>query len=138
MHTYIGLIVVILTTQQPLNAFFRPHPSPGQAKSTGRWIFEIVHKGAGYIAVVLGVFNCVSGVRLLGELSYDSTVSSVALVILLLGVVPVLGFWLLTCLKQNNPLARLCVGLVGGSMVRDQETGNQDGGVVIGAKKEVE
>jgi len=121
-HMYIGLFVVILTTLQPVNAYFRPHPTPGQSKSIGRWIFELVHKGCGYIAVVLGIFNMSSGIRLLSNQSYDDTVNFVALVLTALGVVPVACFWLISCLKRENFMARICVGLVGGSMQVSQDS----------------
>ena len=58
-HMFTGLIVVILGTLQPLNAFFRPHPAPkGEPTPMGRRVWEIFHKGAGYLATFGGMINC--------------------------------------------------------------------------------
>jgi len=137
-HTYTGLVIVILATQQPLNAFLRPHASPGHAKSTARWIFEIVHKSSGYSAVLLGVFNCFLGISLLDSKGYDSTATVVAIVLSALGLLPVVGFWILSFFKQDNLVANMCVGLVGSSMhaVVDSEHGKQGDAIGNGQDKE--
>lgn len=67
VHEVIGLIVVILGTLQPLNALVRHlpfigHPAKDGSRPIGRLIWEIVHKGFGYIAVVFGLINVVLGI----------------------------------------------------------------------------
>lgn len=132
-HTFTGIVVIVLTTQQPLNAFVRPHPQiDGLPKTTGRWIFEIVHKGTGYIAVVVGILNVWSGIRLLDTLSYDTTVIAVAMILAILGTLPVVVYWVLSCFKQDNLIARLCVGLAVGKFAEDKK---DDGGQAIGKGK---
>jgi hypothetical protein len=62
MHMFAGLVVVILGTLQPLNAFFRPHnPPKGEAKSKSRIYWEYLHKGSGYLATTGGMINCLLG-----------------------------------------------------------------------------
>jgi hypothetical protein len=61
-HMFAGLIVVILGTLQPLNAFLRPHnPPKGEPKSKARVCWEYLHKGSGYLATTGGMINCLLG-----------------------------------------------------------------------------
>jgi len=57
-HGVIGLTVMSLGIFQPINAFFRPHhPEKGEEKTMKRFVWEILHKSNGYIAVCLGLAN---------------------------------------------------------------------------------
>jgi|ERR1712127_366099 len=75
-HTHWGLTVVILGTLQPFNAAIRPHPEP---RTGARVAWEIVHKGCGYTAVVLGIYTIMLGVRLVEE-NYSTTTHTVAVI----------------------------------------------------------
>jgi len=64
-HGCIGIVVMIIGVLQPLNALLRPHlPEAGEAKSTKRKVWEIYHKGGGYLAVLLAVINIILGTTL--------------------------------------------------------------------------
>ena len=58
-HTVIGMIVMILGIQQPINAFFRPHNG-----DKGRTQWNWVHWTAGRIATVGGMVNVFIGIFL--------------------------------------------------------------------------
>jgi len=107
-HTYIGLVVVILGTLQPLNAFFRPHnPAPGEPKPTSRFLWEILHKGSGYSAIVLGAVNIVLGILLVQAKSYDNAVIGVSAAFAALGLIPVIIFVLVSFVNPQNCCSRM-------------------------------
>ena len=86
-HTIVGLVVVILGTLQPVNAFFRPHNPPmGEEKSNARKLWEKLHIGSGYTAAIFGFVNCILG-ALLANMMFksDSSLFVVALVLVGLG-----------------------------------------------------
>lgn len=64
IHGLVGSLVMLLGLLQPLNAFIRPHaPGAGDvSKSTARHVWEYVHKGSGYTAVILSVIAIAIGV----------------------------------------------------------------------------
>jgi len=110
-HAYIGLVVVAIGTMQPFNAAMRPHPpDAGEARSAGRLLFEIAHKGGGYVAIVLGLLNVCAGVKLLGDKNYNTTTIVFALTLCLLGAVPVIGYVIAAIVLPNNKFSRMCVG----------------------------
>jgi len=61
-HGALGCATMTLGILQPINAFFRPHVHPGEAKSTKRRGWEYLHKGSGYTAVILAVATIGIGV----------------------------------------------------------------------------
>jgi len=66
LHKTLGLVVMVVGLLQPLNAIVRPHaPKEGEDKPSERLLWEIVHKGLGYSAVVLAVFTILLGTTLL-------------------------------------------------------------------------
>jgi len=66
LHKTLGLIVMVCGLLQPVNAFVRPHaPKEGEDKPPVRLLWEILHKGVGYSAVVLAVFTILLGTTLL-------------------------------------------------------------------------
>jgi len=68
VHGIFGIITMSLGLLQPINAFFRPHlPKEGEKKSFSRKVWSIIHKGSGYIALILAVITIVLGTRLLPE-----------------------------------------------------------------------
>lgn len=72
-HKVLGLVVMVLGIQQPLFAIFRPHPpKDGETTSGMRAAWEILHKGSGYVAVVLAVAVIFLGMDALKMLSDKS------------------------------------------------------------------
>jgi len=91
LHKLFGLIVVLFGTQQPLNAFIRPHPpKDGEQKAAMRQYWEYWHKGSGYFAVVVGPLNCISGIRVAKEKQYDD-VANAATGLLVICLLPTVG-----------------------------------------------
>jgi hypothetical protein len=75
-HEIIGATVVILGTLQPLNAQLRHlpcigHPQPDGARTLFRQLWELLHKGSGYVAVLLGLANVLYGVAHLNNLGFN-------------------------------------------------------------------
>lgn len=64
-HARIGLAAVVLGLLQPFNAFIRPSAaSSGFKRTQARALWEVVHKGAGYVAILLAWLNIVLGLQL--------------------------------------------------------------------------
>ncbi|XP_069132521.1 kelch domain-containing protein 4-like [Argopecten irradians] len=62
-HGSIGIAVMILGLQQPLNACFRgKRPDVGETRSTRRKIWELIHHFSGRVAVLLALVNISLGV----------------------------------------------------------------------------
>jgi len=66
-HEILGLVVVVLGSSQPINAQLRHlpcvgHPSAEEGRTNARIVWEFLHKGQGYIAVILGAINVIVGV----------------------------------------------------------------------------
>lgn len=128
LHTYIGLAVVCLGTLQPLNAAVRPHiPDdgwPDGKKSTARILWEFVHKGSGYLAVVLGSVNIIIGLSLAAKYNFETALVVVGATLVVLGVGSATLFAILTwCDKEEtNILAQWCVGLHGERLEAVEET----------------
>ena len=67
-HQIGGLVVMILTIFQPINAFFRPHnPASGEQKETKRKIWEIIHKVLGYTTWIAGCLVAYLGFIAFGQ-----------------------------------------------------------------------
>ncbi|CAB9515782.1 b561 and DOMON domain-containing protein [Seminavis robusta] len=65
-HAVLGTTTMVLGMFQPLNAFIRPHKNEeGEAPSALRTVWELVHKGCGYSAIVLAVATIGIGTTLL-------------------------------------------------------------------------
>jgi len=65
LHTILGLVVVLLGALQRLNAVFRPHPHKDNSQThflNARTMWEYMHKGTGYLAVLFGILNVVCGI----------------------------------------------------------------------------
>lgn len=58
-HAILGLVVILLGLLQPLNALVRPHPG-----TPNRWLFNLIHLGTGYSALVLSLINVFLGLKL--------------------------------------------------------------------------
>ena len=114
-HKIIGLVVVILGTLQPANAVIRPHPVSGEAKTNARTAWEVIHKGSGWIAVMLGIVNVCLGVALVGQQNYNDAVVGIAAAMAAIGIGGVVIFFIAATVAPQNPWALCCVG--GGSQV---------------------
>eukprot|EP00930_Biecheleria_cincta_P027851 TRINITY_DN19483_c0_g1_i3.p1 TRINITY_DN19483_c0_g1~~TRINITY_DN19483_c0_g1_i3.p1 ORF type:complete len:588 (+),score=82.76 TRINITY_DN19483_c0_g1_i3:224-1765(+) len=114
-HTWIGLAVVILGTLQPINAALRKlckHPHDGEPKTAGRMTFEVVHKGAGYIAVFGGIINCWMGVAQLDKLGFAIPIIAVGIALSALGLLMIFGYTAWAFVNVNNPISKALVKLV--------------------------
>merc|ERR1711920_902420 len=101
-HTFVGLLVVIVGTLQPVNALLRPHkPEEGQVKTQKRAAWERLHKGLGWLAVVLGMLNLLLGVMLLVAKSYDSVAVGVASLLAIVCIAVPLGAALFSCVSRS-------------------------------------
>jgi hypothetical protein len=119
-HTWIGLIVTVLATLQPINAFLRPHlPGAGEIKSMGRQAFEVIHKGGGYLCLVLALVNLIYGVFLLFDQEYNMGTILTPIICICLGLVPVIAYTVLACINPNFCVSRLCVGARAGGDVEE-------------------
>lgn len=83
-HEIIGLIVVIVGSLQPLNAQLRHlpfvgHPSPEGERTLGRKVWEVMHRGLGYLAVFGGVLNVCLGIYYAWSLKFDGGLISFAI-----------------------------------------------------------
>lgn len=55
-HGTMGVIIMTIGLLQPINAFFRPHKDKNAVRQTGaRRAWEMLHKGGGYLALMLTV-----------------------------------------------------------------------------------
>ena len=103
-HTYVGLVVVILGTLQPVNAYFRPHnPALGEEKSTARKRWELLHIGSGYTATVLGFLNCILGALFAQTLFKPGNPLFIAtLAVICVGGFAVIGYACTTLFGKEN------------------------------------
>lgn len=125
LHQIIGLVVVILGTSQPFNALLRKscaHPHPGEKKTTGRVVWEILHRGVGYVATVLGVVNCWVGVILLVRFGYGIAAVVVAACLSGLGTLSVLLYVILSVINKDNCISTTLVA----SKHADKDESSQD------------
>ncbi|XP_068705524.1 uncharacterized protein [Montipora foliosa] len=57
-HGGLGLAIMLIGLQQPLNARFRPHPpKENEIKTKGRFFWELFHKNLGRLALFLALIN---------------------------------------------------------------------------------
>jgi hypothetical protein len=104
IHAVVGIVVVVIATLQPLNAALRPHPS--DTKTVARLVFEIVHKGLGWLAVLLGMANVFIGIALVRSKNYDGIVLSIASILAAFCISPVLAFFALASCSPDNSVSR--------------------------------
>ena len=85
-HGSMGMATMALGLMQPINAFFRPHPSgPDGAPSARRRAWERLHKTSGYTAVLLGFATAALGTMIAGQTVF--TVAFPCAVVLVVAVV---------------------------------------------------
>ena len=111
-HMILGLVVTILGTLQPLNALFRPHnPVAGEEKSKARVMWEYLHKGSGWIAVIFGMLNVFLGALLTNVLGFNSSPLVLGMIIGVLGLLTVGCFLISSCVSPNNGWSVFCIRL---------------------------
>eukprot|EP00592_Proboscia_alata_P000453 CAMPEP_0194370940 /NCGR_PEP_ID=MMETSP0174-20130528/19281_1 /TAXON_ID=216777 /ORGANISM="Proboscia alata, Strain PI-D3" /LENGTH=373 /DNA_ID=CAMNT_0039148687 /DNA_START=186 /DNA_END=1307 /DNA_ORIENTATION=+ len=67
-HALLGMTTMCIGLIQPLNAIVRPHgPEEGKPKSTLRFVWEITHKGLGWLGIGLGICTVGIGTTLLQD-----------------------------------------------------------------------
>lgn len=95
-HGWIGLIVVVIGFLQPFNAGLRKlceHREGGFSQQTlGRKLFEVAHKGLGYLAIALGILNICLGIKLLFDGGYNAAITVVAALLAAASILPVITF----------------------------------------------
>jgi hypothetical protein len=73
-HAVCGMTVMIGGLLQPLNAIFRPPPpEPEDTKMTTRLIWEIVHKGLGWVTILLALATIALGTTILPTVDQQRT-----------------------------------------------------------------
>jgi len=119
LHTIIGMVVVAIGTLQPLNAIVRPHPPEGGwpegGKPAARTAWEAVHKGLGWLAIILGMVNVILGVLLAQHLDFEAGPWVVGLVIGLIGIVAFVGYTGLSLANPDNAFSKALTGARPGS-----------------------
>jgi uncharacterized membrane protein len=104
-HGICGMVTMVLGLLQPLNAIIRPHaPNGDEAKPPSRFFWELVHKGGGYLAVVLAVATIILGTLILPDPS-DQTSFQLAFGILI-GVLLAVVAWMMFD-KSKHEAARM-------------------------------
>eukprot|EP00549_Striatella_unipunctata_P018964 CAMPEP_0118687782 /NCGR_PEP_ID=MMETSP0800-20121206/8570_1 /TAXON_ID=210618 ORGANISM="Striatella unipunctata, Strain CCMP2910" /NCGR_SAMPLE_ID=MMETSP0800 /ASSEMBLY_ACC=CAM_ASM_000638 /LENGTH=620 /DNA_ID=CAMNT_0006584997 /DNA_START=413 /DNA_END=2275 /DNA_ORIENTATION=+ len=115
-HAKYGIFIVVAGFLQPISAVLRPHPPkggwPDGNKSPARWAFEAWHKGFGWTTVISGFINVILGVKLVGDLGFESTASTVPIILVIVGFAFFAGFMVMGLVAPENPLA---LALTGGS-----------------------
>ncbi|KAI6650891.1 Cytochrome b561 and DOMON domain-containing protein [Oopsacas minuta] len=64
-HAAIGIIIMIIGIQQPINGIFRPHIEPGKKPTIKRLIWSYFHIYAGRFALLLAIINITLGLFLI-------------------------------------------------------------------------
>lgn len=70
-HAVCGTTAMCIGLLQPLNALLRPHaPEDGEAKAKSRCLWEVIHKGMGFIGTILALVTIGLGTRIIS--SYEN------------------------------------------------------------------
>lgn len=101
-HAVCGMTTMVLGILQPLNAILRPHPpEEGESKSQSRAIWEVIHKGSGYVALALASATIILGTLSLPDPA-DQTKFQVAYFVGCIGAL-VLGLAWMVMDKKKYP-----------------------------------
>ena len=90
----------------PLSLSFVPSPLRPPLGT----IWEVVHKGGGWIAVILGIVNVCLGVAVSYNLNYDMAVVGLGAAFAAIGIGGCVLFFIATTISPHNPWAVCCVG----------------------------
>merc|ERR1719273_321512 len=94
-HEWLGLVVVVLTVFQPINAWLRPHPQgKGMRTSWPRLIWEVIHKAAGYVTWILAQISIYFGIQ---QLTTDPVYTEVFVGFAAVQVLCFLILWMYSC-----------------------------------------
>jgi len=100
-HAVIGMVTMIIGLIQPINAIFRPHaPKENEEKTTLRFVWEICHRGLGWIGILLGFATIWMGTTLLSK--DDKRSFQLCYGVLVLGCLVLLSSFLLLEKKQDK------------------------------------
>lgn len=114
-HTYIGMTVVAIGTLQPLNALFRAHPPTGGwphgKKPAKRVVWELVHKGLGWVAVILGIVNIALGLELAEKKGYSLAIVGVGAAFTAIALIPAALFFFSGVAVSPQPAGAACLSL---------------------------
>lgn len=99
LHGKLGILVLLLTCAQPVNAYFRPAKTAGQP----RVAWKQLHAGLGWATVAGGAFNCFVGVNEMVEKEGDSA-SRWYLALALLALSPLVGASYLAQTRRRSVL----------------------------------
>lgn len=107
-HTYVGIVAIVLGTLQP-TAILRPGKT--DPKTTKRKVWEVLHKGLGYVAILLGIVSICLGIAVATLVKgYDMSVLAVAVSLFVASMLFLLIFIISTCIKSENSFAIFCAG----------------------------
>lgn len=99
-HAVCGMVTMVLGLLQPLNAILRPHPpAEGESKTKFRSIWEIVHKGSGYLTLALAGVTIILGTLSLPDPKDQTTFQTTYIVGCLGGLVLVVS-WMMNDKKK--------------------------------------
>merc|ERR1711870_114229 len=76
------------------------HPTPGKDKSMGRFLWEVLHKGSGYAAVIGGAINVVLGIFYARSIGFVGALITIAIVVAALSLGSMLFFTVFTELRH--------------------------------------
>lgn len=99
LHGKLGILVLLLTCAQPVNAYFRPAKTAGQPRAS----WKRLHAGLGWATVAGGAFNCFVGVGELAEKEGDSA-SRWYMALVLLALSPLVGASYLAQTRRRSVL----------------------------------
>ena len=99
LHGKVGILVLLLTCAQPVNAYFRPAKTAGQP----RVAWKQLHAGLGWATVAAGAFNCFVGVTEMVEKEGDAA-SRWYLALTVLALSPLVGASYLAQTRRRSVL----------------------------------
>lgn len=117
-HTKLGVFIAIAGFLQPVSALLRPHP-PKDGWVNGppitRTLFEIYHKGIGWVAMICGVVNVFLGADLVKDLGFKEITSNFPISIGSIGAGLATLFFILGTVMPDNPVSKTLTGAKPGS-----------------------
>lgn len=102
-HAVTGTITMALSLLQAVNGVFRPHhePKEGEEKTTGRKIWEYVHRGVGWVALILSIITIGIGTTLVPS-RRDQQIFQIVYGVLICGLALLIPSVLLTEKKKDE------------------------------------
>jgi len=91
-HAMCGMVTMVIGIIQPVNALLRPHKVDSEPTTTLRMAWELLHKGLGWIAIILAAVTIWMGTTLL-PIMKDQRVFQVCYAIAILGIISLAAFF---------------------------------------------